>query len=144
MPTAGGSKVAWQKNGKGDAEHVIEPGSHIKPVLNSMKIPKNSGFHKDLKSALNHPDNLSMLHPGANKAKAQLTADPRRNPKNKAAANHYMQQRPIQHKASATMNRIESAAKKHRIKNFVAKVKANVKKAFPHIKRSELDEDYFE
>ena len=58
-----------------------------------------------------------MLHPGANKAKAQLTADPRRNPKNKAAANHYMQQRPIQHKASATMNRIESAAKKHRIKN---------------------------
>ena len=104
-----------------------------------------------------------MLHPGANKAKAQLTADPRRNPKNKAAANHYMQQRPIQHKASATMNRIESAAKKHRMKNvgysslidlfgtliltlfqFVAKVKANVRKVFPNIRRSELEEDYFE
>lgn len=77
-------------------------------------------------------------------AKAHLTADPKRKPKHQAAANHYMQQRPMQHKASATMNRIESAAKKHRIKNFVAKVKANVKKVFPHVKRSDLDEDYFE
>ncbi|EDR08081.1 uncharacterized protein LACBIDRAFT_294403 [Laccaria bicolor S238N-H82] len=140
MPTAGGSKVAWKKGANGDAEHVIEPGSHIKPVLNQMGIKKGSPFHKDLKAALNHKDNLSVLHPGANKAKAQLTADPRRNPKNKAAANHYMQQHPIQHKASATMNRIESAAKKHRIKNFVAKVKANVKKVFPNVRRSELDE----
>lgn len=96
-------------------------------------------------------------------AKAHLTADPKRKPKRQAAANHYMQQCPMQHKASATMNRIESAAKKHRIKNvgysssidsfetqistlfqFVAKVKANVKKFFPHVKRSDLDEDYFE
>ena len=61
------------------------------------------------------------------------------------------------------MARIEIAAKKHRIKNvgyssltdssetliltmfqFAAKVKANVKKVFPNVKRSELDEDYFE
>lgn len=58
MPTAGGSKVAWKKGANGDAgtstfyvrsmseqrtflsEHVIEPGSHIKPVLNQMGIKK--------------------------------------------------------------------------------------------------------
>ena len=105
-----------------------------------------------------------MLHPGVNKAKAQLTADPRRNPKNKAAANNYMQKVPIQHKASVTMKKIESVAKKHKVKNtvsysssvdsfetliltlfqFVAKVKANVKKNFPNVRRSELDKDYFE
>ena len=58
LPTAGGSKVAWKNGAKGDAgmstfharsmseqrpfhsEHVIEPGSHIKPVLNQMGIKK--------------------------------------------------------------------------------------------------------
>ena len=58
MPTASGSKVAWKKGAKGDAgtstfyarsmseqrtflsEHVIEPGSHIKPVLNQMGVKK--------------------------------------------------------------------------------------------------------
>jgi hypothetical protein len=69
----------------------------------------------DLKKALNHKDNLSMLAGGPNKAKAQLTADPSRNPKNKASAQHYMQQPDIKAKASATMKRIDAAAKKHQM-----------------------------
>ena len=61
-----------------------------------------------------------MLYPRANKAKAHLTAGPGRNPKHKAPVKHYMQQRPIQHKASATMNKIKSAAKRHKVKNSVS------------------------
>ena len=61
-----------------------------------------------------------MFYPRANKAKAHLTAGPGRNPKQKAAAKHYMQQRPIQHKASATINKIKSAAKRHKVKNSVS------------------------
>ena len=58
MPTASGNKVTWKKGADGDAgtsmfyvrsmsgqrtflsEHVIEPESHIKPVLNQMGIKK--------------------------------------------------------------------------------------------------------
>ena len=61
-----------------------------------------------------------MFYPRANKAKAHLTAGPGRNPKQKAAAKHYMQQRPIQHKASATINKIKSAAKRQKVKNSVS------------------------
>ena len=69
----------------------------------------------DLKAALNHKDNLSVLNGASNKAKAQLTADPTRNPKDKASAEHYMQQPDIKQKASATMKRIDDAAKKHKM-----------------------------
>ena len=81
-------------------------------------LTSNSFSHpivKDLKAALNHKDNLSMLNGGSNKAKAQLTADPKRNPKDKASAQHYMQQPDIKQKASATMKRIDAAAKKHQM-----------------------------
>ena len=81
-------------------------------------LTSNSFSHpivKDLKAALNHKDNLSMLNGGSNKAKAQLTADPKRNPKDKASAQHYMQQPDIKKKASATMKRIDAAAKKHQM-----------------------------
>lgn len=103
LPTASNNKVAWIKGANGDAEHIIEPGAHIKPVLNELGIKKDTPFHKELKQVLNHKDNLSMLHSGTNKAKAQIAADPKRNPKLKATAKHYLQQPPIRQKASATM-----------------------------------------
>ncbi|KAJ7596406.1 hypothetical protein C8J56DRAFT_849843 [Mycena floridula] len=112
VPAAGG-KVKWDPKGKGDAEHIIEPGSHVKPVLNQLGVGKKDPLVKDVKKALNHKDNLSMLDPAANKAKAQLTVDPSRNPKAKSAANNYMSKKDVQDKAALTMKKLEDAGKKH-------------------------------
>jgi hypothetical protein len=141
VQTAGGSQVKYQKGAKGDAEHVIEPGAHVKGPLNQLGVPKNHPVVADLKKALNHKDNLSMLNPASNKAKAQLTADPNRQPKHGASAQHYMQQPDIKQKASATMKRIEAAGKKHQMNQLSAAIKANVKKNWGHIKRDEVDLD---
>ncbi|KIJ95312.1 hypothetical protein K443DRAFT_330346 [Laccaria amethystina LaAM-08-1] len=144
LPNASNTKVVWKKGGNGDAEHIIEPGAHIKPVLIELGIQKNTDFHKEVKKVLNDKNNLSMLDPAANKAKAKLAANPKGDPKRKAIAMHYLQQSSIKQKASKTMAELGRAAKKHKIKNFEAKVKDNVKGIFPHIKRSGLDEYYLD
>lgn len=56
-----------------------------------------------------------MLDGPSNRAKAQVTADPNRNPTNKASAEHYMQQAEIKKKASTTLGKIMNHAKKHKM-----------------------------
>ncbi|KAJ7596404.1 hypothetical protein C8J56DRAFT_882157 [Mycena floridula] len=101
--------VKWDPKGQGDAEHVIEPGSHVKPVMNGLGIKKGQGA---------------------------ATVDPNRNPKQKTAATDYMAQNDVQDKAAAKMKRIEDAAKKHNNPQFAQMVKQNVNKKFPHARRS--------
>ncbi|KAJ7596405.1 hypothetical protein C8J56DRAFT_882158 [Mycena floridula] len=139
---AAGGKVKWDPKGKGDAEtleHIIEPGSHIKPVMNQLNLGKNDPLVKDVKKVINHQDNLSMLDPAANKAKAQLTVDPSRKPKAKSAANDYMSKKDVQDKAALTMKKLEDIGKKHNNPQFVQEVKKNVNKNFPNARRSMVE-----
>lgn len=142
VKTAGGSQVTWKKGAYGEAEHIIEPGAHVKEPLNKLRVPKNHPVVAALKAALNHKDNLSMLNSATNKAKAQLAANPsKQNVKSKAAAEHYMQQPDIQKKASVTMKRIDAATKKYGMKKLGIEIKANVQKNWGHIKRNDVDLD---
>ena len=68
---------------------------------------------KDVKSALNHKDNLSMLDNASNIGKAKLAANPSSNPKNGAAAKDYMSKPDVQDKASKTMDKLTAAGNKH-------------------------------
>jgi len=139
VKTACGTKVKWQKGANGEAEHIIEPGSHIKDALNKFSIPKNHPFAISLKGILNDKDNLSMLDGPTNKAKAHITADPNRNPKDKAPAKHYMQQPEIKKKASITLRKIRVEAKKHKMLRVYAAIKGKVKMSWSHIKRDLID-----
>jgi hypothetical protein len=78
---------------------------------------------------LNDKNNLSMLDPAANKAKAKLAANPKGDPKRKAIAMHYLQQSSIKQKASKTMAELGRAAKKHKIKNvgYASSIKSFVR-----------------
>jgi len=134
VKTACGSKVKWQKGANGEAEHIIEPGSHIKDALNEFCIPENDPFVISLKEILNDKDNLSMLDGPSNKAKAQITADPNRNPKNKPSAEDYMQQPEIEKKASITLGKIRREAKEHNMLQVYAAIEARVKLSWPDIK----------
>lgn len=68
---------------------------------------------QDVKDALNHKDNLSMLDNSSNIGKAKLAANPNSQPAAGAAAKDYMNKQDVQDKASATMDKLTAIGNKH-------------------------------